>query len=396
MSKHLAELELKTFRNVRPTRLVFRPGINVVLGKNAAGKTTLLNLLAGVLKGLGPSWSEEPFDWSYVVRRGATELRRASSVRAGTWAGISGSFPSMRAPAIVTEQHEIFDPPTSVTVAYRNGLVEIDGKEVEGEVDEPEDVRPLFAALIRLHAHNPTSAQLLFDLAVSSSFRLDESLDYLRGLTERELAHDGSSSGTQEGSPIPDGLAKSLVGALEPKAGGGLRFSVPFLQRAAKVMGYEQGEALLDVESKTTGFTTLRNLRFVFSSGKETLFHDSLSYGEQRLLSFFAAADACPDILVVDELVNGLHHEWIKACLEEIGPRQAFLTSQNPLLLDYLEFSDAEEVARSFIFCERVRTERGTELSWRNPTMEEAQEFFSAYETGIQRVSDILITKGFW
>lgn len=41
MSKHLAELELKTFRNVRPTRLVFRPGINVVLGKNAAGKDVL-------------------------------------------------------------------------------------------------------------------------------------------------------------------------------------------------------------------------------------------------------------------------------------------------------------------------------------------------------------------
>lgn len=390
MSKHLAELELKTFRNVRPTRLVFRPGINVVLGKNAAGKTTLLELLAGVLKGWGPSWSEEPFDWSYVVRRGSAELRRASSGIAGTYQGL----PGLLAPLLPTDHFEIIDPPTSATIAVRSGRIVIDGEE-----GVPEEGPPLLSAYTGLRARSSPLTPRLLELAVSSSFRLDESLDYLRGLLARELAHDGSQLAFQFGAPIPDGLTESLVGPLKLEPGGGLRFPVAFLQRAAKVMGYEKGEALLDVESKTTGLTagtTLRNLRFAFSSGKETIFHNSLSYGEKRLLSFFAAADACPDILVVDELVNGLHHEWIKACLEEIGPRQAFLTSQNPLLLDYLEFSDAEEVARSFIFCERVRTERGTELSWRNPTMEEAQEFFSAYETGIQRVSDILITKGFW
>jgi len=27
---------------------------------------------------------------------------------------------------------------------------------------------------------------------------------------------------------------------------------------------------------------------------------------------------------------------------------------------------------------------------------EEADSFFAAYQTGIQRVSDILLTKGFW
>ena len=53
---------------------------------------------------------------------------------------------------------------------------------------------------------------------------------------------------------------------------------------------------------------------------------------------------------------------------------------------------------RKFILCERVReSESGfAELIWRNPTNEEASEFFEAYETGVQRVSDILISKGFW
>lgn len=43
---HVSQFEIRSFRNVRPTKLAFRRGLNVVLGKNAAGKTTLLNLLA--------------------------------------------------------------------------------------------------------------------------------------------------------------------------------------------------------------------------------------------------------------------------------------------------------------------------------------------------------------
>ena len=76
--------------------------------------------------------------------------------------------------------------------------------------------------------------------------------------------------------------------------------------------------------------------------------------------------------------------------------RQAFLTSQNPLLLDYLDFESAAEVQSGFVLCERVPGKLGSELVWRNPTEAEAGDFFSAYETGIQRVSDILINKGFW
>ena len=142
--------------------------------------------------------------------------------------------------------------------------------------------------------------------------------------------------------------------------------------------------------------TTLRNLRFRFRSKGDRFLHNSLSYGERRLLGFFALSDACPEIMVVDELVNGLHHDWIKACLDEIGSRQAFLTSQNPLLLDYLDFESAEDVQSGFVLCERAPGRLGSELVWRNPTAEEAMDFFSAYETGIQRVSDILINKGFW
>ncbi|WP_309895424.1 AAA family ATPase [Archangium sp.] len=46
----LTKLSIRKFRNVAPTTLEFRPGLNVLLGKNAAGKTTLLRLLSTVLE----------------------------------------------------------------------------------------------------------------------------------------------------------------------------------------------------------------------------------------------------------------------------------------------------------------------------------------------------------
>lgn len=230
--------------------------------------------------------------------------------------------------------------------------------------------------------------------------RLDESLDYLKRLllfSTVKRDKEKESSGFWPAEP------RSLGGLLEtlPKTtDGGLSYPLPFLQRCARVMGYDSCEAKFDFEMKTNGVsieTALRNLRLQFKSGSDQFTHTSLSYGEQRLLSFFAMSDACVDIMVIDELVNGLHHDWIRACLEEIGDRQAFLTSQNPLLLDYLEFNSVEDVETGFILCERVNSpNQGTELIWRNPTKEEAREFFTAYELGLQRVSDILITKGFW
>lgn len=176
--------------------------------------------------------------------------------------------------------------------------------------------------------------------------------------------------------------------------------SLEFLARAAHVLGYDSAKVRFDVErfspEPSKQIVRLSNPLFFFKRSGEEISHELLSYGQKRLLSFFAHADASPDVIIADELVNGLHHEWITACLDEIGARQAFLTSQNPLLLDFLRFESVEEVRRTFILCERENRENGAQLIWRNPTEEESESFFSAYQTGIQRVSDILLTKGLW
>jgi ABC-type molybdenum transport system ATPase subunit/photorepair protein PhrA len=124
--------------------------------------------------------------------------------------------------------------------------------------------------------------------------------------------------------------------------------------------------------------------------------HDLLSWGQKRILSFLYYAAANPDILVVDELVNGLHHEWISACLKEMEGRQCFLTSQNPLLLDHLTFSSAEEVRQTFIQCRREKGEHRSQLRWQHMDEASAEAFFRAYKVGIQHVGEILRTKGLW
>ena len=122
-----------------------------------------------------------------------------------------------------------------------------------------------------------------------------------------------------------------------------------------------------------------------------------LSYGQKRLLSFLDYLAGNPYACVVDELVNGLHHEWIEACVEELAKRQSFLASQNPLLLDHLQFASAEEAQQSFICCTRERNEKKRAVfRWENMSEEDGGDFYRAYEAGLLHVSEILRMKGLW
>ncbi len=83
----------------------------------------------------------------------------------------------------------------------------------------------------------------------------------------------------------------------------------------------------------------------------------------------------------------------MRAC---IGDRQAFLTSQNPLLLDYLVFDSVQQVKETFILCRSETIDGRDKMSWRNLTDDEADMFYSAYKVGIEHVGEILRTRGLW
>ena len=81
-----------------------------------------------------------------------------------------------------------------------------------------------------------------------------------------------------------------------------------------------------------------------------------------------------PEVIVADELTNGMHHAMIGQCIDLIGERQAFLATQNPLLLDNLPgFTSAEQVQSTFILCTTERENDRERMVWRNMTAEEVK-----------------------
>ena len=139
----------------------------------------------------------------------------------------------------------------------------------------------------------------------------------------------------------------------------------------------------------------LGNLRFLFTHrGGWKISEKQLSYGQKRMLAFMHYLATVSSVAVADELVNGLHHRWIRACIEALGQRQVFLTSQNPLLLDYLSFQSPEEVRSTFVLCS---WEKGPEqMVWENMSQEAAADFFDSYKVGFQQVGEVLQSKGLW
>ena len=226
--------------------------------------------------------------------------------------------------------------------------------------------------------------------------RFDESLEVFHRVMTSARALTGMRVARSPKSPTPffvpdvalsNPVPRSLMVKLEPlyqadPAASRFVFSekdLNFLGSVVRTMGFDLGQASIDVLARTsTGealeYIELGNLtfRFQFEEGGDMVVHDRLSYGQKRLLTFFCYLDMCPDIVIADELVNGLHHAWITTAIDAVGERQSFLTSQNPLLLDYLPITSPEQVRESFIFCRSERRDRRPRWIWENMSAEDA------------------------
>ncbi|WP_375755897.1 AAA family ATPase [Corallococcus exercitus] len=401
----LTRLTINKFRNVKPTTLEFRPGINVVLGKNAAGKTTLLRLLSTLLGTFDEPVPDESLD-THISVTGDTEFEQ-STLRKRLEEPTLPLNIGHRERSLQSSFHQtdalLFKHAgkSFLKADLKSNEVALEAKDLQIRAPRGPYRNPILSIFSILSADRnknaPFLSRMLMDSYVKTAGRMDESLESFNELFKIEGHLDVPS-----GKWIFDALPFSMVDLSFAPApeGNSTNFSFPFLDRTAVKLGYDSATARFDVErfNLESGRHTVRlsNLKFFFRRADEEVSHEWLSYGQKRLLAFFAHVDASPDIVIADELVNGLHHEWISACLDEISDRQAFLTSQNPLLLDFLRFESLEEVRHTFIICERTGSAADAQLIWRNLTEDEAESFFLAYQTGIQRVSDILLTKGLW
>lgn len=439
----LEEMTIHHFRDMIPeTKLQFSPKCNLILGKNAAGKTTLLNLIVFVLGGKSEVRDDEEIDMSYVLVdhdiRISTKFSRRIQHTHTHIPKYDSPYPHLN-PDITIQNDTIFT--YHVDIDTKGEQIKIRNKNNEITIEHPSNSIPhqftvttiapyllyfIFDALFRRTGiWAPAPILLHLPYFYERVIRFDEGDHFYQNLLSSQAAskidiiHEPNGFGyfvpvfvgattkwalTEicQRSPSPHALQDKLV---LPAA------RVGFLKAFIDITGFEDAQMrflVSDINTNAKNVTTIsiNRFEFLFTIDKyRTIDASKLSFGQKRLLAFLYASyvetldgkditEKTP--IVADELTNGFHHEWIEKCMEILQSRQSFVATQNPLLLDYLEFNDATELQRTFTFCYREKTDEGSKLSMRGPTKEEAENMFSSYQVGFQHVSEILRMSGLW
>ncbi|WP_224244073.1 AAA family ATPase [Hyalangium gracile] len=441
----LKRLKIDQFRNVTPgTELRFRDSFNVLLGKNGTGKTTLLNLIVSILSWNFSPLLRAPFSIEYDLEAPGARatIRLRNRLAGGTTPPDPGLTPDMRGlfEEGLRARSERYETSGEIILSGQRlpheRALKFDGSkltlcELDGSlIDEWISSAPIAGAqmmwsvvqlmMFQLPEKASEYRGVTLTLALLAGYnllllqRFDESLEYLNEITHSEQscsAHSLENKG-QYAVSFRDGSPASFATRIQQQIQEApdtdeLRVETgtsgaEFLERVIQLLGFKSAKIRLQRTARRTEpqgmeIIDFGNMRFDFTkSDRSIINHTLLSYGQKRLLSFYYYLACNPTCVVADELVNGMHHEWIEACLNDLGERQSFLTSQNPLLLDYLGFESADEVRSSFVLCRSEQQGEREILRWENMTAEDAEGFFSAYQVGIQHVSEILRTRGLW
>jgi len=437
----LRSLVIRELQGVAPTTLEFGDGIHVLLGKNGTGKTTLLCLLVAIVRTDFRAMLDQNFDFSYTLESPGLELDVTARNQLPTHdASGNGRKPTKvsspeRATRHQSSKHELV---VRVTLTGFKEIYELRYIPGKGTLTRPggqQKVIPPFDLSQRGSLHARMSV-LYSELdgrdkipivefaegSSSTSGRFDEALDVFAALTggARENSNYGVPSFVWAAIEtrgffddysflpfVPFELSFKLFQKLKrvKTPPDSLRLTADEytpLKRFVELTVYTDASMVLRREERVrrpgTDSYELRfrapEFHFDLPHDDGDISHEQLSFGEKRLLAFLYYQHA-NEIVIADELVNGLHHSWIEACLDVLTGRQAFLVSQNPLLLDHLPFNSPDDVRLHLIRCQRGH-DGETKMHWRNFSEAEAHAFHRGYETGVQHVSEILIAEGLW
>ncbi|WP_437806181.1 AAA family ATPase [Sorangium sp. So ce1078] len=432
----LKRLKIHRYRNVEPCELIFSDRRNVLLGPNGAGKTTLLSLISKILR-TNLSDPGDPFSIELELTfpqgslTGTIASREPKVDRAGFLNRPSIAL-TAREGAYVTGEVPDFEivlklayPQETIAIRRSEDKVTVqhtDSNE-EWSLDHYKETLGFFGLTLLIAKLNLGDTPINVAPDLRNACRFDESLEAFHAFTATRddisyskdtlrpiiLVMHFSEQKTTHIVPVrgvvPNGILKELELVLSK---GATDYSMTheqlaFLSEVVRLLGLRSAIARIELIDKNVHpvppveSLEVGNLKFWFTRRDGSIFQDQhLSYGQKRLLAFLYYLDANPSFVIADELVNGLHHAWIEECMTAIGDRQAFLTSQNPLLLDYLTFESAEQVKESFILCRNQANGDRERMIWRNMTDDEADMFYRAYQVGIEHVGEILRTRGLW
>lgn len=375
-----------------PTELEFADGMNVIIGENGGGKSTLLRLIVALicpgdefLKRFGMDVEIELTFGALAIAYRLLVARREKEGDTGAW-NVVGQL----------SQDGVSLDWTWGSDRERSGS---GVAEKQPATAETPDSPPWFM----VDEGAPELEQVLIEtwLAGWAAGRLDEANEAFASFTG--------------GSPSPDFsafLERSADGfdrarwALEPDPDRALDeqrwsaadstwlASVAALLRASD-LGVKPGPSL-----RRGGVDRCfsADIRVIWPDGSYAPAADALSFGQKRLLALFWQLNvnkAAP--LISDELVNGFHHSWVRPVLDEIGDRQSIVAVQNPLLLDELSFDSADDVRRAITLCRMKTLENGRrQWIWEKPSMEQAERLFEAWGHGMSYVSELLKREGLW
>lgn len=406
-------LQVHQFRSVRPgTRLSFSPSFNVLLGQNGTGKSTLLDLVAAVVSSDFTPLTQEAFDLEYELAADTGRITvRVRNVPTQAEAG-GLSMDIAVAPRDMAWPLAIRREGQQVTVSRQD-----DASDVVHERIAPEVGGRLWLVLMSggiawvektgegTAAVEPLLAMAREVSAQAGLGRFDEGLGYFEQLYQVELrlsrrAEGVLATGTGLASEdLLDGLRRLAAAQWGAPHYVLSSESVPFLRDAARLLGFPSAEALLfPLESQPQGkyeTLSLGGLELVFlGPGGQRISARHLGYGQKRLVALLHYLAHARAVVIADELAHALHPRQLRACVEQLGARQSFLTSQSPLLFDGLTFDSAEQVRSTFVLCRR---EDGSGLLvWEDLSAEAAEAFFTAYRAAPQRVGELLLTQGLW
>lgn len=428
----LRRLRVHKYRIVKPgTELHFHDRVNLLLGLNGTGKTTLLDLIARALGGHFKGLEDEDFAFDYdlevpagVIRveieNQRLELTPAKKKRRGAMGGLPSSYRLVLTfqPSAAGESsayvRRIEWNAEEILCTFSGGQTEHLGG---GAVFGPHSTFTLLLAIFESYDWRSGYLEELFGPARSIISRLDESIDWLRALLENDTVEVATKSDEEvswrslnvrslSAAVLLPWLFKAADADSKGRTVSAAGADLPLLTEIAVALGHREVSLTLDLQSseplsgagKRRGdLLIFGNQRFLFTKQDGTILPlERLSFGQKRLVAFIYYLASSPHVVIADELANGLHHAMIGDCFRRMGERQAFLATQNPLIMDFVDFQSAEDIRASLVRCRCDSHGAREEMVWSHLSPEDAAEVFADYSVGIQHTHDILKVRGLW